>query len=57
MAKGYIVETDGGALFTVKWAEGEPKKAAFASSLKRTPMREMQTWRCVSCGFLESYAP
>ena len=58
MVRGYIVDTDDGAHYAAKWGEGEPKKAAaFASNLKRVPMREMQTRRCSCCGFLENYAP
>lgn len=58
MEEGVILELGHlNAAMTEKWVEGQPKSSWWGgvkTTGKRT--REVATWRCAACGFLESYA-
>ena len=57
LEKGFIVDHTG-AQYAQRssWNPGDPKKA-FWSGLDITNAVPVDTFRCTSCGYLESYAP
>jgi hypothetical protein len=64
MVEGFVIDRTDSARAVSSWFEGPPQKSRWTGvSLKgktpieigRTPI-EIATWRCTSCGFLESYA-
>ncbi len=57
MAEGFVIDRKEGGRAVSSWLEGSPKKSIWTGvSLDgKTPI-EIATWRCGSCGFLESYA-
>ena len=57
MSVGFAtVATDSGSK-PVNWVEGEPVRNMWGwLKLGKKAKREIQTWRCARCGFLESYA-
>ncbi|WP_010583176.1 PF20097 family protein [Schlesneria paludicola] len=68
MIQGYVLDYTYGAVLVSQWAEGQPQNS-WRGTLK-VPMKEstsflpsmkyrtipVATFRCQSCGFLESYA-
>jgi len=58
MAQGFIVDQgDYGSKDTAKWHGGAPNRRWWGMATDKSAMREVSTWRCTKCGFLESYAP
>ena len=58
MAQGFVIDETRYERGVSSWLEGLPERGMFTNSVKlkgRTPI-EIATWRCASCGFLESYA-
>ena len=57
MAEGFLIDSSQQAVRVTHWAEGAPTYW-FLKVLKLRGRRRLpvQTWRCASCGFLESYA-
>ena len=58
MAQGFIMDVYQMGMVVSQWTEGAPQKTFFLGTKyppeeKRIPVG---TFRCVSCGFLESYA-
>lgn len=57
MERGFITDNTYGGVFVSGWVRGAPKKSFWrgtkASSDKALPTG---SFRCVGCGFLESYA-
>jgi predicted RNA-binding Zn-ribbon protein involved in translation (DUF1610 family) len=63
MVSGYLIDRSHGATYVSQWAEGTPRSSwlvrmltcgiALPKSGERIPI---STFRCQSCGFLESYA-
>jgi hypothetical protein len=59
METGFIVDFDDDSGIKVsRWVEGVPEES-FWSGLKVDDRRQMEirTYRCIGCGYLESYAP
>lgn len=58
MVEGFVVDTTYGGRTVSSWVEGAPKRSIWVGVLLegRKPI-EIATYRCTSCGFLESYAP
>ncbi|MEA3031403.1 MAG: hypothetical protein QOJ53_882 [Sphingomonadales bacterium] len=57
MVEGFVIDKGEASRAVSSWLEGAPNKS-FWSGVKlggKTPI-EIATWRCTSCGFLESYA-
>ena len=52
MEAGYILDQTYGANLPSNWIEGEPVKSFWSVDKKHY---QVQTLRCVRCGFLESY--
>jgi len=57
MEPGYFLDHAHSGWTTVRWVEGEPKKSIW-TGLKVNLKQAMRiaTYRCIDCGFLESYA-
>jgi hypothetical protein len=57
MQEGFTLDNAYGGRTVSSWVEGEPQRSIWVGvKLEgRTPI-EIATYRCMSCGFLESYA-
>src|SRR5271170_6266458 len=57
LEKGFILDHTGASYaHRSSWTPGDPKKT-FWSGLDITNAVPVDTFRCTSCGYLESYAP
>ena len=58
MVEGFLVDHgDAGCRHVGAWVEGAPERSFWSGvKLKGREPLEIATWRCRSCGFLESYA-
>ncbi len=57
MSNGFIVDSTYGANKVSTWHEGEPERSFFLNTkTHKSKMLKVKTFRCVECGFLESYA-
>ena len=58
MHEGFIVELGDQNISTIsRWIAGAPQKSAWwGLTMKGREQYEVQTFRCTSCGYLESYA-
>lgn len=58
MEEGFVLDQSHGARFVSRWVEGVPK-FSFLGNVKVDGLRRRNivSFRCVSCGLLESYAP
>jgi Domain of unknown function (DUF6487) len=57
MQEGFVLDNTYGGRAVSSWIEGPPKKSIWVGVLLqgRKPM-EISTYRCTSCGYLESFA-
>lgn len=57
MEEGFIRDQDHGSSHASNWVEGAPEKS-FWTGTKTSGKKQVQvaTYRCDSCGYLESYA-
>jgi hypothetical protein len=57
MIQGFVVDHTYGAVVLNYWVEGPPQRS-FWTGIKVPPMKSVPigTFRCASCGYLESYA-
>jgi predicted nucleic-acid-binding Zn-ribbon protein len=58
MREGYILEVaDGNVRSAALWIGGKPERSFFfGTKLKDKEQHPIQSFRCVACGYLESYA-
>ena len=57
MTQGVIIDNTYGHRGVSTWLEGAPNKSVWLGlRLGGKKPIEISTWRCASCGFLESYA-
>ncbi len=61
MAEGFILDSADGAGKVARWVEGPPVRGwwsrfGYVGKLGKKAKYEIQTWRCIRCGFLDSYA-
>ncbi|MEK6256326.1 MAG: PF20097 family protein, partial [Chloroflexota bacterium] len=57
MKKGFTVDSSYGANLVQKWMLGIPRRSLlFGVMVKRSKLIPVRTYRCVNCGYLESYA-
>ena len=57
MELGTIIDMGYGSVSMARWHPGEAKKAWHGSiKLDKKALRDVETYRCQKCGFLESYA-
>jgi Domain of unknown function (DUF6487) len=55
MEQGFVLDFTYGTRLVSQWVPGAPEKV-FLIGIKIPKMIPIGTFRCVSCGFLESYA-
>lgn len=56
MSEGFIVDNSYGTRTVAAWIEGQPEKSMWTGvRIKGRKTAEIATWRCGSCGLLESY--
>jgi predicted nucleic-acid-binding Zn-ribbon protein len=57
MEEGFIIDYTHGAPTVSSWVQGPPQKGWLGGAKSwGKERREVRTFRCVGCGFLESYA-
>lgn len=55
--EGFILDRTYGAKMPSDWIEGEPVKSIWTGTKTTDKLRyRVRTFRCVRCGYLESYA-
>jgi predicted nucleic-acid-binding Zn-ribbon protein len=57
MERGYIVDEGYGKKVVSSWASGQPERSIWTGlKLRGKEKRDVTTFRCRRCGYLESYA-
>ena len=57
MEQGFIIDNTYGARIVSHWSAGQPRKSFWTGTkLPEEKQIPIGTFRCESCGFLESYA-
>jgi hypothetical protein len=57
MEQGFVLDNTHGARIVSQWAVGAPQKSFWTGTkLPDEALIPIGTFRCTSCGFLESYA-
>jgi hypothetical protein len=57
MVEGFLLEKgEAPLLSSTNWVSGKPEKGFFGLKLKGKDIYEIQTFRCMACGYLDSYA-
>ncbi len=57
MTEGFLLDRTQGGRGLTSWVEGTPQKSIWVGvKLGGKKPMEVATWRCGSCGYLESYA-
>ena len=57
MEVGFLVDNTYGGVETPQWASGTPDRSFWVGvRMKGRERHRVHTYRCTSCGFLESYA-
>lgn len=57
MEEGFVVDYGYGSVRPSDWVEGEPVKSFwYGTKIADKKQFRVETYRCVRCGFLESYA-
>ena len=57
MVEGFILDMTYGGQLVPRWLEGQPEKSTWTGvKAKGKECRSVETYRCVKCGLLRSYA-
>lgn len=57
MVEGFVADYTYGAIRPSDWVEGEPVKSFWmGTKISDKQQFKVKTFRCINCGFLESYA-
>ena len=57
MKQGYVLEITDGSMSATKWIAGPPEKSFFfGTNIADREQYPIESFRCVRCGYLESYA-
>ena len=56
MRRGFIPDRSPDVVYGSLWVEGEPKPGFSGINVPQELSLPFATYRCVACGFLESYA-
>ena len=58
MEKGFTIDSAGEFDYPqhAQWGQGEPVRKNWLANEEILNPKEITTWRCTSCGFLESFA-
>ena len=58
MEDGFLVDHTHGGVEKPQWASGTPDSSFWVGvRMKGRQRHQVHTYRCTSCGYLESYAP
>lgn len=58
MMEGFLLDQSQACRLVTKWIEGKPEISIFlGAKVNGRKQLEVQSFRCVDCSFLESYAP
>jgi hypothetical protein len=58
MDDGFTLDNTYGGHLQAEWVEGEPKRSFWTGlTVAKETRHPITTYRCRSCGYLESYAP
>ncbi|TMM47348.1 hypothetical protein [Qipengyuania marisflavi] len=56
MVEGHTIDMGYGSVTPARWQEGAPQKTWFGSiKTKKANLRDIASFRCERCGFLENY--
>ena len=55
MTEGFVLDRSDSSRSVSGWVEGTPVRSLWAGVKVKSRLLEITTWRCGSCGFLESY--
>jgi len=56
MDPGFVIDSDYGTRRVGEWASGPPRKSIWTATKMPDERIPIGTYRCSSCGYLESYA-
>jgi hypothetical protein len=56
MVQGFIMDNTQGGMMPSSWGSGEPQKSFWFVTKTPSETIAVGTFRCSSCGYLESYA-
>jgi len=58
MEQGFLLDHSHNSNFAGKWVKGSPERSTLSDAAVKTPVhtKEIVTYRCTACGYLESYA-
>lgn len=57
MESGFLVDNTHGGVTQAEWAEGPPVRSIWTGlKMRGKEKHPVTTFRCVKCGYLESYA-
>jgi hypothetical protein len=56
MQTGFIVDRSYGSTFQEEWVQGRPRSFLYRVILRGARRQKVLTYRCVDCGYLESFA-
>jgi hypothetical protein len=57
MEEGFLLEKGDGVLSSANWIAGKPEKSFFSGvKVKGKVIYDIKTFRCIACGYLDSYA-
>ena len=58
MQEGFILDATDGPQLVARWVAGKPEKSRWTGTkLKGKEQHLIHSFRCIRCGYLESYAP
>ena len=58
MEEGFVLDQSHSARLVSRWVEGKPVVSFFmGAKINGRAQRDIVSFRCIACGFLESYAP
>ena len=58
MEEGFLLDTSYGAYLATHWVSGPPQRSFWTGVKMRGRRKQLvRTFRCTTCGLLESYAP
>lgn len=58
MEEGFVLDQSHARRLVSKWVAGKPEVSFFmGANIDGREQHEIRSYRCIVCGFLESYAP
>jgi predicted nucleic-acid-binding Zn-ribbon protein len=57
MEEGFRIDATHGGVYSEQWMPGPPQKSFwFGTKVDKEQLRQVKTYCCTQCGYLESYA-